>query len=222
MTKNSKTPFDLLKDELTANLADLWSEYAIALKKVPCFKFSMGLQKEVDEFFHSSTDYAVPRDLPSEKLVLRLTPEIYRWLYRYGLIGDLLEKTKLCIESVYSWLAKLGFLDTVVSEGESFDTIPLDDVVNINSMDDIALDDLTCSLGNNQDEINSPLNTLLPVKSHDTSEPVTCTSFSDDVDNEVLIESSNSVINFILVFTLSLLKSNAVYDHSASLFKRFR
>ena len=50
-SKTSKTPFDLLKGAVTANLADLWCEYAIATKKIPCFTFSKGLGTEVDSYF---------------------------------------------------------------------------------------------------------------------------------------------------------------------------
>ena len=43
MLKCSKTPFDMLRGEVTANLADLWCEYALATKNMPCFTFSRGL-----------------------------------------------------------------------------------------------------------------------------------------------------------------------------------
>ena len=106
LLKNSKTPFDLLKGEVTASLADLWCEYAIALKKVPCFKFSQGLEKEVNEFFGSSKGIALSiDDNPSEQLVVRLKPEDYRWLYRQCLIGDLLEVAKNSgAEGAKAWL----------------------------------------------------------------------------------------------------------------------
>ena len=118
LMKHSKTPFDLLKGEVTANLADLWCEYAIALKKVPCFKFSQGLEKEVNEFFCSSNGIALSvEDNPSEQVVIRLKPEDYRWLYRQCLIGDLLDVAKNSgAEGAKSWLKDSFGIEVVEEE----------------------------------------------------------------------------------------------------------
>ncbi len=59
MQKNSKAPFDLLRGKVTASLADLWCEYALATKKMASFTFSHGLQKEVDTYFASFNQSSV-------------------------------------------------------------------------------------------------------------------------------------------------------------------
>lgn len=163
LLKNSKTPFDLLKGELTAGLADLWCEYAIALKKVPCFKFSQGLEKEVNEFFGSSNGIALSiDDNPSEQLVVRLKPEDYRWLYRQCLIGDLLEVAKNSgAEGAKAWLKNTYNIEVVEDEVaspdliDSFDDVAADSFVEKTSMlvaelgktvDDSTFDSVGCAL----------------------------------------------------------------------------
>lgn len=106
MQKNSKAPFDMLCGEVTANLADLWCEYALATKKIPCFTFSHGLQKEVDTYFASVNQQSLVAgdSLPEEKLVGCISPENYQWLYRHFQIGDLLLKANEGYEVVKTWL----------------------------------------------------------------------------------------------------------------------
>ena len=104
--KFSKTPFDLLKCKVTANLSDLWCEYAIATKKIPCFTFSKGLNKEVDAYFEllSGSAAASSVELPTEGLVVSLKPEDYHWLYRHFLIGELLDKASQGYAVAKAWL----------------------------------------------------------------------------------------------------------------------
>ena len=104
--KFSKTPFDLLKCKVTANLSDLWCEYAIATKKIPCFTFSKGLNKEVDAYFESLSGSSAASSvaLPTEGLVVRLQPEDYHWLYRHFLIGELLDNAAKGYDVAKAWL----------------------------------------------------------------------------------------------------------------------
>ena len=117
MQKTSKSPFDMLRGEVTANLADLWCEYALATKKVPCFTFSHGLQKEVDEYFAMKSPR--PDDaIPEEKLVASVTAEDYHWLYRHFQVGNLLEKAKEGGTAVATWLKETFNIDAVANEEE--------------------------------------------------------------------------------------------------------
>lgn len=104
--KFSKTPFDLLKCKVTANLSDLWCEYAIATKKIPCFTFSKGLNKEVDAYFESLSGSVAASSvvLPTEGLVVSLKPEDYHWLYRHFLIGELLDNAAKGYDVAKAWL----------------------------------------------------------------------------------------------------------------------
>ena len=73
----------------------MWCEYALATKKIPCFTFSQGLQKEVNTYFASVQSSSVAGDeLPEEKLVGAIRPEDYRWLHRHFQTGNLLAKAK--------------------------------------------------------------------------------------------------------------------------------
>ena len=116
--KFSKTPFDLLKCKVTANLSDLWCEYAIATKKIPCFTFSKGLNKEVDAYFESLSGSAAASSvaLPTEGLVVSLKPEDYRWLYRHFLIGELLDKASQGYDVAKAWLKDSFGIDVVEDE----------------------------------------------------------------------------------------------------------
>lgn len=106
MQKNSKAPFDMLCGEVTANLADLWCEYALATKKIPCFTFSHGLQKEVDTYFASVNQQSLVAgdSLSNEELVASISTENYKWLYRHFQLGNLLLKAKEGYEVVKMWL----------------------------------------------------------------------------------------------------------------------
>ena len=224
MQKNSKTPFEMLCGAMTANLADLWCEYAIATKGIPSFKFSRGLQKKVDEYFKASVRSTESLDT---KVTIRLKFDVYQWLYRHFLVGVLLEKAKQGIDVVRSWLASLGFVDALVSDNESVDTLPLDEVAVEESFEKTQsvsflsefVEGTTFSLGDNQGEVATSSISMLPVESHDTSEPVACTSFSEDVLDILFVGSADSIINFIFAFTVALFKTNSVSDYSADIFK---
>lgn len=117
--KTSKTPFDLLKCKVTANLSDLWCEYAIATKKIPCFTFSKWLNTEVDAYFNSRSGKSSESsfDLPTEGLVVSLKPEDYHWLYRHFLIGELLDKASQGYAVAKAWL-KDSFNIEVVEDAQ--------------------------------------------------------------------------------------------------------
>lgn len=118
LSKRSKTPFDLLKCEVTANLADLWCEYAIATKKIPCFTYSKGLQGEVDSYFDSMSGRSVSGsvDLPTEGLVVRLKSEDYQWLYRHFQIGELLDVAAKGYDVAKAWLKDSFGIEVVEDE----------------------------------------------------------------------------------------------------------
>ena len=105
-SKSSKVPFDLLRGEVTANAVDLWCEYAIATKKIPCFTFSHGLQKEVDQFFETQDgekDFC-RSEKSGRNFSFSISDSDYRVLYRKGEIGNLLKKMSEGFEAVESWL----------------------------------------------------------------------------------------------------------------------
>lgn len=144
--KFSKTPFDLLKCKVTANLSDLWCEYAIATKKIPCFTFSKRLNTEVDVYFESlSGSAAASVDLPTEGLVVRLKDEDYHWLYRHFLIGELLDKATKGYDVAKAWL-KDSFNIEVVEDASFSALIDSSDVVNDES-DVVALEESSKFVG---------------------------------------------------------------------------
>lgn len=140
--KQSKTPFNLLRCELTANLSDLWCEYAIATKKIACFTFSFGLQAEVDKYFESlhggaSAVSDVKFSTEGEGFIVRLKVEDYKWLYRYGLIGQLLNKASKSFDVAKAWLK------------ESFDIEVLADVDSVTDDENLASQNIASSIDDN-------------------------------------------------------------------------
>ena len=115
MQKNSKAPFDMLCGEVTANLADLWCEYALSTKKILCFTFAYGLQKEVDTYFASVNQLSLVAgdSFPNEKEVAMISPENYKWLHRCFLTGTLLLKAAEGPEVVKTWLKENFNMDLV-------------------------------------------------------------------------------------------------------------
>ena len=127
--KYSKTPFEMLRGEVTANLADLWCEYALATKKIPCFTFSRGLEKEVAEYFkvHDTLEL-VGASVPKEKVVGEILPADYKRLYRMCKTGNLLEVANQGSEVLASWLKDSFDIDMVV--GETVESDFVDGVVD--------------------------------------------------------------------------------------------
>ena len=113
--KRSKAPFDLLCEEVTAGSVELWCEYAIATKGMPCFSFSHGLEQEVKAYYEAHPDeklaeYVLPKQAPEEFVVLRLRSEDFHWLYRHFQLGELLAKSKGERAAVIAWLEEnFGF-----------------------------------------------------------------------------------------------------------------
>ena len=110
--KNSKIPFDLLREVSAAN-RDLWAEYAIATKGVPALQFSRPLIKKINEYFAEHPDKnPVPADLPPSKVVAHLEFEIQRLFYRNFLIPQLRQKAAEGYDALLKWtkekLVELG------------------------------------------------------------------------------------------------------------------
>lgn len=130
--KNSKAPFDLLCGELTPNSVDLWCEYAIATKGVPCFTFSQGLEQKVAAYYEAHPDeklaeYVLPKQAPAEVVVLRLKSEDFHWLYRHFQLGELLAKSKGERAAVVSWLKEnFGFEVVELEEDVALERVTAD------------------------------------------------------------------------------------------------
>ena len=131
MQKNSKAPFDLLCGKVTANSADLWCEYALATKKMACFTFSHGLQKEVDTYFASlGLPLSVAGDsLSDEWLAGKLDPKDYHWFYQHGILDALLAKATEGHDALKMWLKENFNIDLV--ENDSNDILLNADVVDL-------------------------------------------------------------------------------------------
>lgn len=83
LNKNAMSPFDLLRMPVTAEIADLWNEYAIATKGKSCFRFARGFKPVIDEYFaqHPDRDPA-SASKPKESTVVSLKDFVYHLLYR--------------------------------------------------------------------------------------------------------------------------------------------
>ena len=102
--KNSKIPFDLLREVTAANI-DLWCEYAIATKGMAALRISRPLAKKINEYFDAHPDKnPIPKDLPPSKVVAHLEATIYRLFYRNFLIPQLKAKAAEGFEALRSWV----------------------------------------------------------------------------------------------------------------------
>ena len=102
--KNSKIPFDLLREITAANI-DLWCEYAIATKGMAALRISKPLAKKVNEYFEAHPDKdPIPKGLPPSKVVAHLEATIYRLFYRNFLIPQLKAKAAEGFEALFSWV----------------------------------------------------------------------------------------------------------------------
>lgn len=102
--KNSKIPFDLLR-EITAANVDLWCEYAIATKGKAALRISKPLAKKINDYFAAHPDKdPIPKDLPPSKVVAHLEATIYRLFYRNFLIPQLKAKAAEGFEALRSWV----------------------------------------------------------------------------------------------------------------------
>jgi len=54
LQKDSVSPFDLLLKKPSAEIADLWNEYAIVTKGLSCFRITPGFKEVIDEYFDRS------------------------------------------------------------------------------------------------------------------------------------------------------------------------
>ena len=83
LNKNSMSPFDLLRMPVTAEIADLWNEYAIATKGKSCFRFGRGFKKVIDEYFEQHPDRdPVSASKSDESVIAPLKDNVYHLLYR--------------------------------------------------------------------------------------------------------------------------------------------
>ena len=102
--KDSKIPFDLLREVSAANI-DLWCEYAIATKGLPALQFSRPLIKKIDAYYKAHPEKnPVSSDLPPSKVVAHLEAEIYRLFYRNFLIPEMRKKAAEGYESLVTWV----------------------------------------------------------------------------------------------------------------------
>ena len=102
--KNSKIPFDLLREVTAANI-DLWCEYAIATKGMAALRISKPLAKKINEYFEAHPDKdPIPKDLPPSKVVAHLEQTIYRLFYRNFLIPQLKAKAAEGFDALRSWV----------------------------------------------------------------------------------------------------------------------
>ena len=127
LNKNAMSPFDLLRMPVTAEIADLWNEYAIATKGKSCFRFARGFKPVIDEYFaqHPDRDPA-SASKPKESTVASLKDSVYHLLYRNFKVEEVkrtlagfvktagLNVAKLH-ELLFEWLKKL-FVDWGLDE----------------------------------------------------------------------------------------------------------
>ena len=106
--KNSKIPFDLIRDpSLTAADVDLWCEYAIATKGLRAFKLSRDLGKKVDAYFEEHPDDDSRKVCPAESVVASLGRDVYHLLYRNFKLKELYQKISEGYESLCAWLEEI-------------------------------------------------------------------------------------------------------------------
>lgn len=103
-----KVPFDLLREKVTAANVDLWCEYAIATKGIPCFTFSKGLEKTVDEYYKTHPDdkdqtSSFSKDSNFVRVGSLLLDE-YKKIYHCFQIGNMLEVSKLGVDKLSEWM----------------------------------------------------------------------------------------------------------------------
>ena len=104
-----KIPFDLLCEELTASNVDLWCEYAIATKGIPCFTFTKGLEKTVAEYYkeHPEEEYvkmSFSTNSSNAVTVGSLSRDDYKKLYRSFQVGNMLKIAKYGVDKLSEWL----------------------------------------------------------------------------------------------------------------------
>lgn len=113
--KNSKIPFDLIRDSsLPAGDVDLWVEYAFATKGVPAIRFSKGLEDRVNAYFaeHPEQDKSSYNVRPTESVVASLSNDVRQLLYRNFKLDALKQVATKGYDALCSWLkdtfAELG------------------------------------------------------------------------------------------------------------------
>ena len=127
LNKNAMSPFDLLRMPVTAEIADLWNEYAIVTKGKSCFRFARGFKPVIDEYFAQHPDRDPASAIkPKESTVASLKDFVYHLLYRNFKVEEIkrtlagfvktagLNVAKLH-ELLFEWLKKL-FVDWGLDE----------------------------------------------------------------------------------------------------------
>lgn len=136
-----KIPFDLLCEKLTAGNVDLWCEYAIATKGIPCFTFSKGLEKSVNEYYKAPpNEESVSLSFKSQSVNIgSFTIDDYKKLYRSFQVGNMLEMAKYGVDKLAEWAKTTFDIDILRPDTEnlssgvkklSIPTIPLDSFEN--------------------------------------------------------------------------------------------
>ena len=78
LQKDSVSPFDLLLKKPSAEIVDLWNEYAIVPKGLSCFRFTPGFKEVIDEYFRQKSNRdPVAVNLPPEFFVASLKEDVY-------------------------------------------------------------------------------------------------------------------------------------------------
>ena len=103
--KNSKIPFDLLREVTSANI-DLWTEYAIATKGLSAFRFARPFVARVNKFYdkHPELDPSFGHELPESNIVAHLNIEIERLFYRNCLLPMLKKKAAEGYDALLEWV----------------------------------------------------------------------------------------------------------------------
>lgn len=106
--KDSMTPFDLLRVKSSAEIVDLWNEYAIATKGLSCFRFTPGFKAVIDDYFQRNPHRDPVKSKPAkETVVATLKEEVYHLLYRNFKLNELKQKIAEGYDALRDWLREL-------------------------------------------------------------------------------------------------------------------
>lgn len=108
LRKETMTPFDLLRGDITAEKVDLWNEYAVATKGLSVFRFTPGFKAVIDDYFKNNPQAdPISHELPQEKILATIDQKLFKLLYRNFKLGELKQKAAQGLGALYSWLEEL-------------------------------------------------------------------------------------------------------------------